>query len=78
MTIEQNRPDGLSPARRTDGVYGLPGVGEPAARAREFFDGMRPTDDDTPGVRAGKNLARYGTVVAAGMGAVAVTAVIAL
>jgi hypothetical protein len=58
------------------GIYDLPVVGAPARRTRQFFDEMAPTDDDSAGVKAGKNALRYGTVVSVAFVATAVTTVL--
>jgi hypothetical protein len=44
--------------RRTTGIYDMPMVGKPLRQAREFADSLRPADEDTWGVRAGKSLTR--------------------
>lgn len=60
------------------GLYDLPVVGAPLQRVREFYDDMAPDEDDSVGVRAGKQVIRYGTVAAAGVGAAGVAAVLVL
>lgn len=60
------------------GIYDLPVVGGPARDVRVFFDDMRPLPDDSVGVTVGKEILRYGTVIAAGVAGVAVGAIIAL
>lgn len=67
-----------TPGDRTDGIYGLPVVGTHAQRVREFYDGMEPQPEDSLGVTVGKNVIRYGTVAAAGIGGAAAAAVICL
>jgi len=62
----------------TGGIYDLPVVGKGLRSTREFFDDMAPDDDDSAGVRAGKNVLRYGAVAAAGTVASAVAAVVVL
>ena len=49
--------------RPTGGIYALPVVGPRAAAVRVFFDDMRPVEDDSIGVVAGKQIVRYGAVV---------------
>lgn len=46
----------------TTGIYRAPFVGRYLRETREFADGLRPTDEDSWGVRAGKNLVRTGIV----------------
>jgi len=60
------------------GIYDLPVVGGGFRRTREFFDDMAPDEDDSTGVRAGKNVLRYGAVAAAGVAGAAVAAVLVL
>jgi hypothetical protein len=60
------------------GIYGLPLIGDYARSARKFFDELAPQPDDEPGVVAGKQVLRYGTVAAAGVGAAALAAVVVL
>ncbi|MCW2525819.1 MAG: hypothetical protein JWM76_679 [Pseudonocardiales bacterium] len=63
---------------RTGGIYGLPVIGAATRRVRGFYDGIAPTDEDTAGVTVGKQILRYGTVVAAGTAGVALGAIVAL
>jgi hypothetical protein len=57
-------PEGAvaSGQRYTTGIYDMPVVGKPLRQARELADFLRPTDEDTWGVRAGKNLTRASIV----------------
>ncbi|QXG77487.1 hypothetical protein KUM42_08280 [Modestobacter sp. L9-4] len=55
--------------RYTTRIYDMPVVGKPLRQVRELADSLRPTDEDTWGVRAGKNLAR-GSIVAGTTGVV--------
>lgn len=60
------------------GLYDLPLVGRPARATRSFYDDMAPRDDDSAGVRAGKQVLRYGTVAAAAVAGGAVAAIVVL
>jgi hypothetical protein len=55
---------GAPDQRYTTGVYDLPVVGKHLRHARELGDSFRPTDEDTWGVRAGKNVTRASIVAA--------------
>jgi len=76
-THEESFPP-VTPAERTDGIYGLPVVGAPARQVRAFYDDMEPQPEDSIGVTVGKNVIRYGTVAAAGVAGAAAAAVICL
>jgi hypothetical protein len=86
MTVIEYHPEPPEPqpagaperTRPTGGIYDLPLVGGPARNVREFYDELAPTPTDSTGVIVGKQLLRYGTVVAAGTAGVAVGAIIAL
>jgi hypothetical protein len=81
MTIsahEESIPQIAMPADRMNGIYGLPVVGRPACKVREFYDGMEPQPEDSAGVTFGKNAIRYGTVAAAGVAGTAAAAVMCL
>ena len=60
------------------GIYDLPLIGRPLSDVRDFYDSMEPKPEDSLGVGLGKNVVRYGTVVAAGVGAVGVAAIVCL
>ena len=60
------------------GIYDLPICGRPARGVRGFYDDMRPMPEDSVGVTVGKQILRYGTVIAAGTAGVAVGAIVAL
>ncbi|MGR6967016.1 hypothetical protein ACU610_21385 [Geodermatophilus sp. URMC 61] len=62
---EPTRSEEPKPQRRTDGIYGLPGVGGPASKVHEFFESMAPEPEDPLAVKVGKNLVRGGAVAAA-------------
>jgi hypothetical protein len=70
MTTVRSQPSG--------GIYDLPVIGSPARGVRNFYDDMRPLPDDSTGVVVGKELLRYGAVVAAGTVGVAVGMIVAL
>lgn len=83
MTVIAYEPPESDPAqiaacRPSGGIYDLPIVGRPAQNVREFYDDLRPQPDDSTGVVVGKQILRYGTVVAAGAAGVAAGAIIAL
>jgi hypothetical protein len=59
-------------------IYRAPVVGHYLRDARDFCDELRPTPDDPPQVVVGKNVIRYGTVAAVGVGAAAVAAIVCL
>jgi hypothetical protein len=68
--IEQ--PDN-GPIRRTDGIYGVRVMGKPLSEVRYAADSLKPSEDDSWGVAAGKNVVRGSLVVgAAGMAMIAV------
>jgi len=64
-TAELPAAEGELVEQRVGGLYGLPVVGRPARTVRDFYDGMKPAETDSFGVRAGKKLVRGGTVVVA-------------
>jgi hypothetical protein len=65
-------------AAAAGGMYDLPVVGRGFRETREFFDDMRPTPEDAPGVRVGKQVVRYGAVAGATTAGFAVGCIIAL
>ncbi len=66
-------------ARETrSGIYGLPIIGGGLSAAHDFYQELAPTSEDSFGVTVGKNVLRYGTVAAVGVGAVGVAAVVCL
>jgi hypothetical protein len=83
MTIapspDDNGEDGLEGSvGRSGGIYALPVIGPGARKTRQFFDDMAPTEDDSLGVRIGKNTLRYGAVAGSGVAGAAVAAVLVL
>jgi len=78
MTLQPVTPDPKSTVVPSGGIYDLRIVGGPARSVRRFYDEMAPTEEDSAGVAFGKNVVRYGSVVAAGVGGAAVVAVLAL
>jgi hypothetical protein len=63
---------------RSGGIYALPVIGPRARKTRQFFDDMTPTQDDSLGVKIGKNTLRYGAVAGSGVAGAAVAAVLVL
>ena len=83
MTIESSSDDngeaGLEGhVDRSGGIYALPVIGPRAMKTRQFFDDMAPTQDDSLGVKIGKNTLRYGAVAGSGVAGFAVAAVLVL
>jgi hypothetical protein len=83
MTIESSSDDsgedGLEGrVDRSGGFYALPVIGPRARKIRQFYDGMAPTEDDSLGVKIGKNTLRYGAVAGSGVAGAAVAAVLVL
>jgi hypothetical protein len=66
------------PAADSCPIYQLPLVGGPLRNVRDFYNEMRPTEDDAFEIALGKNVVRYGTVAVAGVGAAAVAAIVCL
>lgn len=60
------------------GIYSLPIVGRHLDAVHDFYQDMEPTPEDSFGATVGKNALRYGTVVAVGVGATAIAAVVCL
>jgi hypothetical protein len=58
-------------AKPSGGIYSLPVVGNAAAGARQFYDGMAPKKTDSTEVRVAKEVFRWSSAVA-GAAAVAV------
>ena len=75
---EQRPPTADLEMSRTGGIYALPVIGAPLTEVRRFYDELEPTAEDSPGVAAGKNALRYGTVVATGVAATAAAAIVCL
>jgi hypothetical protein len=83
MTIEfssdDNGEDGLEGrVDRSGGIYALPVIGPGARKTRQFFDDMAPTEDDSLGVKIGKNTLRAGAVAGSTAAGFAVAAVLVL
>ena len=83
MTIEPSSDDNGEAVLegrvdRSGGIYALPVIGPRARKTRQFFDDMAPTQDDSLGVKIGKNTLRYGAVAGSGVAGAAVAAVLAL
>jgi hypothetical protein len=70
------------PARHPSGIesviYQAPVVGRRLQGMREFYDDLRLSEDDPAGVAFGKNVLRYGTVVATGAAAAGIAAIVCL
>lgn len=87
MTMDQNydhnTDDGGIPVHGENldpsgGIYELRGAGNGLVAVRRFFDGMIPQETDSTGVRTGKEVLRWGTVVGGAVVGGAVAAVVAL
>ncbi len=63
MSQENANQPARRPELRTDGIYSLPRVGQPAAKARRFFDEVGPQPDDRTGVRIAKQAAQAGVII---------------
>jgi len=83
MTIDQNYDEGGVPVggestEPPGGIYSLPAVGNAFSVARRFFDQMAPQEADSTGVRGGKEVLRWGSVVGGALVGGAVVAIVAL
>jgi hypothetical protein len=83
MTIESSSDDNGEAVLegrvdRSGGIYALPVIGPRARKIRQFSDDMAPTEDDSLGVKIGKNTLRYGAVAGTGIAGAAVAAVLVL
>lgn len=83
MAIDRNYGERGVPVRgkSTDpsgGIYSLPDIGNAFSAARRFYDEMAPQEVDSTGVRVGKEVLRWGSVVGGAVVGAAVVAVVAL
>ncbi len=83
MTIESSSDDNGEAVLegrvdRSGGIYALPVIGPGARKTRQFFDDMAPTEDDSLGVKIGKNTLRAGAVAGSTAAGFAVAAVLVL
>lgn len=77
-TASQTTTTEVISTRERGGIYDLPVVGRPARRVRNFYDGMQPCAEDSPGVVVGKQVLRYSTVAFATVAGASIAAVAVL
>lgn len=81
MTFDRNYDEDGVPVRGEStepSLYSIPAVGNALWVARRFFDQMAAQEADPTGVRVGKGVLRYGSVVGGAIVGGAVMAVVAL